>query len=100
MKRSSVVALLALALAGPARAEDARALFASQCALCHGPDGKGQTAMGKRMGAKDLSKEKEEPESQLVKSIAGGRPPKMPAFKGKLTPEQIQALAQLIKAGI
>jgi cytochrome c6 len=103
MKRiASVLAvLLAVALAAPARAaEDAKALFAQKCASCHGPDGKGQTAMGKKLGAKDLSKEDKEPLDEIVKDIENGKPPKMAAYKGKLTPEQITALATYIKGGL
>ena len=38
-----------------ARAEEAKALFDKHCAKCHGPDGKGDTKMGKKLGAKDYT---------------------------------------------
>lgn len=37
------------------RAGDAKALYEKDCAKCHGPDGKGDTKMGKKSGAKDYS---------------------------------------------
>lgn len=37
------------------RADDAKALYEKDCAKCHGPDGKGDTKMGKKSGAKDYS---------------------------------------------
>jgi len=36
-------------------AADGKALYEKECAKCHGPDGKGDTKMGKKMGAKDYS---------------------------------------------
>jgi cytochrome c553 len=36
-------------------AADAKALYEKDCAKCHGADGKGDTRMGKKLGAKDYS---------------------------------------------
>ena len=38
-----------------ARADDGKANFESNCAKCHGTDGKGQTKMGQKLGAKDYT---------------------------------------------
>lgn len=38
-----------------ARAGDAKTTYDQQCAKCHGPDGKGDTKMGKRLGCKDYT---------------------------------------------
>ena len=103
MKRiaASLTVVVAIAFAAPARsAEDGKALFAQKCAACHGPDGKGQTPMGKKLGAKDLTGETKEPLEALVKDIENGKPPKMTPYKGKLTDDQIKAIAQFIKNGL
>ena len=47
----AVVAVSALS----ARAADAKATYESGCAKCHGADGKGDTKMGKKNGAKDYT---------------------------------------------
>ena len=38
-----------------ASAADAKANYESSCAKCHGPDGKGQTKMGQKLGVKDFT---------------------------------------------
>jgi len=38
-----------------ATAEDAKALYEKDCQKCHGEDGKGQTKMGQKLGAKDYT---------------------------------------------
>jgi cytochrome c553 len=38
-----------------ATAADAKALYEQDCAKCHGADGKGDTKMGKKLGAKDYT---------------------------------------------
>ena len=36
-------------------AADAKATYEKECAKCHGADGKGDTKMGKKLGAKDYT---------------------------------------------
>jgi cytochrome c553 len=56
MKKILVLSILALAVTGwSVRAEDAKALYETDCAKCHGADGKGDTKMGKKLGAKDYT---------------------------------------------
>jgi len=43
------------AVAVSARAADAKANYEKDCAKCHGADGKGQTKMGQKLGAKDYT---------------------------------------------
>src|SRR5512141_74856 len=38
-----------------ASAAEAKENWDKQCAKCHGPDGKGQTKMGQKLGIKDLT---------------------------------------------
>jgi cytochrome c6 len=96
--RKVLIAVVALSLAGPALAVDAAALFASKCAVCHGKDGKGSPS-GKKMGVKDLSAEKGESAKEIAEDISAGKG-KMPAFKEKLSPEEIDALAKYVKSGL
>ncbi len=98
MNRIVVVVALALGLAGTAAAQDAKALYSQRCVACHGPDGKGQTAMGKKMNVPDLTQAKlAEPEAEKVITDGKG---KMTAYKGKLSPEQIKSLAAYVAGGL
>ena len=61
MKR--IVPLIIVLFAASAisvRAADPKALWAANCAQCHGPTGKADTKMGKMLNAKDLT----DPKSQ------------------------------------
>jgi cytochrome c6 len=96
MKPAHLLAL-SLCLAGVARADPA-ATYLARCASCHGPDGKGDTAMGRKLGAKDLTSLKVSA-AYMEKDIANGEG-KMPAFKGQLSADEIKALVKYIQGGL
>lgn len=50
-----LTAVLGLAAAMSASADDAKDLWTAQCAKCHGADGKGQTKIGQRLGIRDFT---------------------------------------------
>lgn len=52
LKILTTIAVLTAALVAQA---DTKATYEDQCAKCHGADGKGQTKMGKKLGAKDYT---------------------------------------------
>src|SRR5258708_37264924 len=64
-----------------------RTLYVQNCARCHGSNGKAQTALGKRLGADDLTASTAST-SKIIRVITNGRG-KMPSFKKKLTTAQI-----------
>ena len=73
-------------------------LFKTKCAACHGPDGKGEVPMGKKLGARNLSSTEVQGQSdaQLTDVVTKGKS-KMPAYDGKLTKEQIGELVAYIR---
>jgi cytochrome c6 len=91
---SLMVFSLVMALAVPAVAEDAAALYKSKCQACHGPDGKG-SAVGQKMGAKPFSEVKAS-DKELVEITKNGKD-KMPAYKDKLTDDQINELVKYVR---
>jgi cytochrome c6 len=83
----------------PLRAQgDGAATYKAKCAACHGADGSGDTAMGKSMKLRDLRSEdvQKQTDAQLTDITANGKG-KMPAYKGKLTDDQIKQLVATIR---
>ncbi len=93
----AVLVCLGAAVAGtPARAAEpdaAAQTFQVHCAMCHGPDGKGDTVIGKSAGIPDLHSPavQQQSDAYLAEFIANGKA-MMPPFKNSLNSEQIQAL--------
>ena len=101
MKKISFL-VLALLIAAPSAfaggGSDGAALYKSKCAMCHGPDGAGQTTMGKTMKLRDLRSAdvQKQTDAELAKWIADGKG-KMPAYKSKMSAEEINALVAFIR---
>jgi cytochrome c553 len=56
MKRILTLSIAIMAVSAlSAGAAEAKANYEKSCAKCHGADGKGETKMGKKMGAKDYT---------------------------------------------
>ena len=94
------VLALAVALAVPVKsfAEGSGDVFKAKCAMCHGADGSGNTAMGKKFGLKDLGSAdvQKESDANIAQIITKGKD-KMPAYEGKLTKDQINDLVKYIR---
>lgn len=54
-KLVTITMLISAAALLSAPAEEAKAIYEKQCAKCHGPDGKGDTKLGKKAGVKDYT---------------------------------------------
>ena len=69
--------------------------YKAKCAMCHGPDGKKENAA---MGTKALTSPDVQKMSaaDLAAVISKGKG-KMPAYAGKLTDDQIKAVAEYVK---
>jgi len=73
--------------------------FKAKCQACHGPDGKGDTAMGKKFGLKDLGSADVQGKSDAdLNGIITKGKDKMPAYGEKLSKEQIDGLVKYIRS--
>ena len=78
---------------------DAGPTYTAKCAECHGRDGRGKTARGRRTHARDMTDgqwQNDVTDERLFNSISNGRN-KMPAFKKQLSEAQIDALVAYVR---
>jgi mono/diheme cytochrome c family protein len=76
-------------------------LFAKNCATCHGPKGAPSAAMAHSMGVPDFSNPATLaaiPDSVLRATVTNGKGRMMQAFRGRLKPEEIDALIVYIRS--
>ena len=100
MKKTTIFLVIALLVVPAALfADDAAAIYKSKCASCHGPDGSGQTAVGKAMHIRDLrsAEVQKQTDQELEKIISNGKG-KMPPYKEKVTEGDIDNLVKFIRS--
>ena len=107
MKRVAKIIILAAAVACvtlSTSAADVKENWEKTCTKCHGPDGKGDTKMGKKVDVKDFTDAKYQAsfkDEDMVKAIKegvkDGEKIKMKAAEG-LSDEEIKALVAYVRA--
>ena len=77
---------------------DGQKLYDTNCAKCHGPDGTGNTTVGKAVGAKDLNsaEAKKLTDAEIHTQIEEGKG-NMPPFGGTLNKAQIDSLIAIVR---
>ena len=86
----------------PVSQSDGKELYTENCQICHRNTGKGGplTVEGKKLKPADLTSghSRKHSDDDLVKDIQDGDPDEgMPAFKAKLTPEEIKVVVGYIR---
>ena len=77
-------------------APTAARIFASKCASCHAPDGKGN--IGGTPNFRDAAWHASRTDDHLIASIRDGKGNLMPAWGKELTPAQIVALVRHVRS--
>jgi cytochrome c6 len=98
IKTVLVISAFAFVFSTSSPAQSGGDTFKAKCAMCHGADGKGATAMGKTLGLKDLGSAEVQSQSDadLTNIITNGKG-KMPKYDGKLTKDQISDVVKFIR---
>ena len=97
MKKTMACSLL-LALALPVVAlADGAATFKTKCAPCHGPDGGGQTPVGKNLKVRDLRSAEVQKltDAEITKVLTAGKG-KMPA--SKLPADDVKTVISFVRS--
>src|SRR5476651_177448 len=108
-KLPTMLTVVALYLGGlaasSARADDVVKIWDTNCASCHGKDGKGKTMMGRKLDIKDLTDAKVQAsfdDALAAKTIKEGvtdkGTEKMKAFGDKLSDDDIKALVAQVRS--
>jgi mono/diheme cytochrome c family protein len=86
------------AAAQAGNADEGQKLFVQNCATCHGPDGSGNTAIGKSVGAKDLrsAEAKKLSDAEIATQINQGKG-NMPPFAGSLKKDNVNNLIAYVR---
>jgi mono/diheme cytochrome c family protein len=90
------------ASAPPDELASARKIYSTQCVKCHKEDGTGGVSIidGKKIKAPNLTtdKQKTNPDSDYIETIENGAKEEgMPAYKGKISDDDIKHLVRLIR---
>jgi mono/diheme cytochrome c family protein len=94
-----------LSFANSPAAADARGNYKKHCTSCHGPDGKAQTRLGRKSGAKDLSDKSaiaKLSDEEIFRTIKEGRKnakgeEKMEPFGGEMSDAEITELVAFVR---
>jgi mono/diheme cytochrome c family protein len=94
-----VAAALAVCLAPVVlNAQSADDNYNKKCAVCHGKDGLGNTAKGKKVHVKDVHENMKDSEEVMIKAVTDGKGEDMDSYKKEFTPEQIKALVDYYRS--
>jgi mono/diheme cytochrome c family protein len=92
MRFARLASILALAIA----ASEGKTLYDTKCSQCHGKDGVAKPPGKGSKNFNDPAFQSEWTDQAIVKITADGKG-KMPGYRSKLTPEQINAVAAHVK---
>lgn len=83
---------------GQTEAPDSAALYKKKCSMCHGQDGKGFSAM-KTPDFTSEEWQKSATDEEITETIKNGKKgTPMPAFSGKLSEDEIKAVAAHVRS--
>jgi len=99
MKLTITCVVLVLAGAAIVSAQgDAKDLYLSKCATCHGPDGTGKTAKGKKLKVQDVhATATKMTADDMIKIVTDGKGQDMDGFGKTLSKDQIKGVVDFYR---
>lgn len=97
---AAVLAVFGLVLSLPVVAQDNAAAdnFNKKCAVCHGKDGAGNTAKGKKVHVKPVQENMKDSEAAMIKAVTDGKGDDMDSYKSEFSADQIKALVEYYRS--
>jgi mono/diheme cytochrome c family protein len=94
IQQTMVSAVFVLSAAASVWAQgDAKDLYSSKCAACHGPDGAGKTAKGKKLKVQDVHATAAKMSADdMTKIVTDGKGQDMDGFGKQFNKDQIKGL--------
>ena len=82
-----------------AQGKGASDIYLDKCAVCHGADGAGKTARGRKLKAKDVRETVSTVTAeQMAEIVAKGKPPGMGAYAKELSADQIKQIVEYYRS--
>ncbi len=72
--------------------------YGHKCAVCHGQDGVGNTAKGKKVHVKDVHANMKDSEADMIKIVTDGKGEDMDSYKSEFTASQIKDLVDYYRS--
>jgi len=72
--------------------------YNKKCAVCHGKDGLGNTAKGKKVHVKDVHANMKDSAADMIKAVTDGKGDDMDSYKSDFSSDQIKALVEYYRS--
>jgi len=91
--KPAVVAICLLTAGTGWAQKDAKDIFLDKCSVCHGQDGTGKTAKGKKLKVKDVHETvAKESAADMIKIVTDGKGKDMDSFSKDLSAAEIKSV--------
>ena len=94
-----IVGIGAVMMAAP-QEKDAKQVYLDKCSVCHGEDGKGQTAKGKKLKVKDVASAdvKKMTDADFLNAILKGKGQDMDGFEKELGADMSKKISTYMRS--